>query len=200
MVRTYSADFWELESIVDSTRYDDIGHCVALLEHQLESFDERNETEHSASFGTIVQSSFLIAAVAQLEHDLKKICDVIAEKRNLIVRTADMKGANGFASCIAYFDKVLQLQLPRNELKVIRGIIELRNSWVHHGGYLDNVPSALGELAQYVDQAADGQLQIAGPFVQNVCRRCQSFEIAVVNAINAGYSALEKEKKKRKRT
>jgi hypothetical protein len=86
------------------------------------------------------------------------------------------------------------------DLKVIRAIVDLRSCWVHNGGYLAKIPSELGDLAEYVEMASDGQILIAAPFVQHLCRRCQSFEGAVISAINAGYSQLEKTKKKRKRT
>jgi hypothetical protein len=200
MVKKYSAEFWELDSLADSTQYDQIGHCVALLEHQLESFDERKKTEHSASFETLIQASFLTATVAQMEHNLKKICDVIAEKRNLAIRTTDMKGANGFQSCIAYLGKVLQVPLPEMDLKVIRAVVDLRNCWVHNGGYLAKIPGDLGDLAEHVEMASDGQIKIATPFVQHVCRRCQSFEGVVVRAINAGYAQLEEASRLNKRT
>jgi hypothetical protein len=170
------------------------------LQNQLESFDERNKTEHSASFETLIQASFLIATVAQMEHNLKKICDVIAEKRNLTIRTTDMKGANGFQSCITFLGKVLQIPLPKMDLKVIRAVVDLRNGWVHNGGYLAKIPNNLGDLAKHVELAPDGQIKIAAPFVQYACRLCQSFEGVVVGAINVGYAQLEEATRLNKRT
>jgi hypothetical protein len=81
------------------------------VEHQTDQFDERNETNFSDEFGMLTQAAFLMSAVAQMEHHLKKVCDIISELRNLRVRPADLVGGKGFESCVAYLTKVSQLAL-----------------------------------------------------------------------------------------
>jgi|ERR1700733_736553 len=200
MARKYSSDFWELDALyLDSARYDELSKCISLVEHEIESFDDRNDTEHSSNFGTLIQTSFLMAVVAEMEHQLKKICDVVAEKRNWLIRTTDMRGTNGFDSCITYLKKVLQVPLPESNLKVIRAVVQVRNACVHHGGYLDEIPCDLGDAARHLGKSPDGQIEVTGPFVQDVCGHCQSFIDATVNAVGAQYAQLQKLTKSRSR-
>jgi hypothetical protein len=197
MGKKYSSEFWDLDALLDATQYAELTKCIGLIEHQIESFDDRNDTEYSANFATLVQTSFLMTAIALLEHHLKKICDVVAELRNFEIRTTDMKGANGFESCIAYLRKVLKVPLSDGDLKVIRAVVQVRNACVHQGGYLDVIPAELGKAASHLGKLADGQLEISGPFVQDVCELCRAFVDSVVAAVRAQYSSWEKSKKGR---
>lgn len=126
MSRKYNPELWDLDHLLDSTSYSELARCVDFVEDQIVAFDDRNETEFETRFVPLIRVSFLLASVAQMKHHLKKICDVVAQKRNFDFRQADLKGANGFQSCVGYLEKVLQVRLPEADLKVIRSIVELR--------------------------------------------------------------------------
>jgi hypothetical protein len=196
MTKTYKPNVWELETLLDATRYSDIARCVNLVEHQFEGLDDRKETTHAADFGPLIQEAFLMAVVSQMEHHLKKVCDVVAEMRNWKVRMTDIKGANGFESSLVYLKKVLQLRVPDVDERVVRGIVKLRNGCVHAGGYLQTLPDDLGAVAQYVEMTAEGQLRLNSPFVQEACNVCWLFVETVVGAVKDDYSAWKKSKKR----
>jgi hypothetical protein len=174
MAKKYSPDTWDLDSMLDSTQYDTLRRCVSFVEDQIDAFDDRNQTEFAAEFGTLTQAAFLMITVAQLEHHLKKVCDVVAQMRNLTVRPTDLKGGNGFETCVAYLRKVLQISLPEPELAQVRAVVSIRNAWVHEGGYGESPASDLGPLQNYLGRAADGQIEFSTPFVQEACTLCQS--------------------------
>jgi len=173
---------------------------VEFIENQIVEFDDRNKTDFESEFVPPIRVSFLMALVAQMEHHLKKVCDVVAEKRNLDVRSTDLKGANGFESCVAYLKKVLQVRLPEVDLKVVRSIVELRNAWVHQGGYVDALPRNLGPTAAQVDKTAGGQISFGGGFFQEASRVCESFVEAVVDAITEKSASWQNPKKARHRS
>jgi hypothetical protein len=168
--KKYSPDWWRLESVIDSAQYETIARCVRFVEHQIDEFDDRNQTQFSDEYGTLTQAAFLMITVAQMEHHLQKVCDIIAELRKLRVRPADLTGAKGFEQCIAYLTKVLQIALPEKELTQIRAIVRIRNVWVHGGGYLDDVPQDLGPLRAHLGRNKDNQITFPGSFVQEACK------------------------------
>jgi hypothetical protein len=174
MAKKYSPDMWDMDSLLDSTQYDTVLRCVSFVEDQIDAFDDRNQTKFAAEFGTLTQAAFLMITVAQLEHHLKKVCDVVAQMRNLTVRPTDLKGGNGFETCVDYLRKVLQISLPEPELTQVRAVVSIRNAWVHEGGYVESPARDLGQLQNYLDRAADGQLEFSGPFVQEACTLCRS--------------------------
>lgn len=175
MPKKYSPEAWDLDSLLDSTRYESLRRCVSFVEDQVDQFDDRNETEFADEFGDVIQAAFLMSVIAQMEHHLKKICEILAELRNLIVRPTDLRGANGFDSCVAFLRKILQVPLPESELKMIRAVVELRNAWVHQGGYLDQIPEHLGPARRYLQRDTEGKITFCGPFVQRASRACQTF-------------------------
>jgi len=196
MPRNYSPDFWELDSLLDSSLYAQLSKCVTFVEDQIGQFDERNETEFEDEFGTLIQAAFIMTVVARMENHLKRICNVIGEARNLRVRFTDLRGANGFESCIAYLKKVLQIDLP-SDLNTVRGIVEIRNKWVHEDGNLPQLPRALGELRNNVKISSNGRIEFTGPFVQEACKVCRAFMLKIEEATQNETRGWVSQKKKR---
>jgi hypothetical protein len=184
MSKKYSPDLWDLDHLLDSTIYEEQVRCVNFVEDQIDAFDDRNETELVDRFVPLIRVSFLLACVAQMEHHLKKVCDVVAETRNLVIRPTDLRGANGFESCVEYLRKVLQVKLPERKLKEARAIVALRNAWVHHGGYVDALPVDLGSAAAHVVRSSEGQIDFPDEvFFREAAATCRAFVSSVVEAI-----------------
>ena len=199
MPKKYTPDWWDFDSMFDATRYAIIARCVDFVEEQVSQFDERNETDFSEDFAPLIQEAFLLILVAQLEHHLKKVCDVIAELRNIKVRSADLKGANGFESCISYSKKVLQIPIPVKNLDQIRSIVKIRNALVHQGGYIDELPKDLGQLDREVKQGSDGRLDFSGAFVEGASTACKALVLKVEEAARSQNEPWSRGKKHRRK-
>lgn len=185
MSKKYRPDLWDLDHLLDSTVYEEQARCVDFIEDQVAAFDDRNETDFVGRFVPLIRVSFLLACVAQMEHHLKKICDVVAETRNLVVRSTDLRGANGFESCVEYLRKVLQVQLPEKKLKETRSIVALRNAWVHHGSYVEALPQDLGTAAGHVARNSEGQIDLVDEeFFREASAICSTFVDEVVDVIS----------------
>ena len=141
MSKKYDPEMWDLEHLLDSTSYRALFRCVEFVENQIIEFDDRNKTDFEYEFVPAIRVSFLMALVAQMEHHLKKVCDVVAKKRNLDVQSTDLKGANGFESCVGYLKKVLQVRLPETQLKAVRSIVELEKRLRTSGRIRGHTPS-----------------------------------------------------------
>lgn len=201
MSKKYDPKMWDLDHLLDSTVYEEQWRCVDFIEFQITEFDERNQSELEATFIPLIRISFLLACVAQMEHHLKKICDVVREMRNFEVRQTDLRGANGFESCIEYLKKVLQVQLPEPELKLTRSIVALRNAWVHQGGYVDTLPQNLGPATGHVGMTAEGQIDFLDEqFFREASTICRGFVELVVHAIEKQSSNWTKPRKGRNKS
>jgi hypothetical protein len=185
-----------LESRIDSAHYGTIARCVRFVEDQVTQFDDRNETEFSQEFAPLIQEAFIVIIVAQMEHHLKKVCDILAELRNMSVHTTDLRGANGFESCIAYLKNVLQIPIPDNQLKQVRAIVRIRNALVHQGGYIEGMPADLGALHRHVRQGGDGRLEFPGAFAEEAAAVCKAL-VVTVEEVARSQSATWAQRKKR---
>jgi hypothetical protein len=183
MSREYDPGLWDLDHFLDSTRYDGMVRCVKFVERQLDEYDDRQRTEVLSEFEPLIRVAFLMALVAQMEHHLKKICEVVAEKRNLAVHPSHLKGADGFEKCVLYLDKVLLARLPEADLRAIRSVVRLRNVWVHEGGYIEELPGNLGPAADHVGKTTEGQICLGDQFFEIAAELCKSFVEAVVGAV-----------------
>jgi hypothetical protein len=203
MSKKYRPDVWDLDHLLDSTIYEEQARCVDFIEDQIDAFDERNDTELMDRFVPLIRVSFLLACVAKMEHHLKKICDVVAETRNLAIRPTDLRGANGFESCVEYLRKVLQVDLPEKNLKGTRSIVALRNAWVHHGGYMEALPQELGKAAAHIARSPEGQIEfIDENFFREASTTCRTFVDAVVDVLTSQskhWAAVGKARKRPKK-
>src|SRR5450759_64878 len=183
MAKRYTPELWDLDSLSDSIRYESLQWCVTFIENQISDFDDRNETNHHETLSPELQRAFLLTVVAHMEHHLKKVCDFLAEKRNFVVRTVDMRGANGFESCVAYLDKVLQIPMPQKGLKNVRGIVNLRNAVVHQGGHLEALPAIDDDVLSHVSLSG-GEIYFASPFVNEASKICRLFVDTILTTVN----------------
>ena len=69
----------------------------------------REENADGCKLDKTEEGAFLPIMVAQMEHHLNEVCDILAEVRNLKVRTTDLKGENGFEPSVAYLQQFVAL-------------------------------------------------------------------------------------------
>lgn len=183
MTKKFTPSLWDLEHLLESTGYSEAAQCVDFVEQQVIQFDDMENTEFEARFVPQIRVSFLMALISRMEYHLRKVCDVMAEMRNLTVRHSDLKGPNGFDSCVRYLEKVLQVQMPEI-LAEVKSIVDLRNAWVHNGGYVDRLPTRLGAAKAHVRKGTDGQIVLDEYFLGHAAQLCHTFVDAVVNILN----------------
>lgn len=184
MAKEHGPEFWKLERLLRGVMFDELGGCINFVEGQIIDFDDRNDTEHQHRYGPPTQIAFVLMCVARMETGLKQICDMVRAARNYNVHWNDLTGGGGFQSCINYFDKVLQVPIPKDELSHIRSVVELRNRWVHHDGYVEKLPTNLRSVEPHVD-IVDGRLVALESLAQAVCASCKSFVEVVARAVDS---------------
>ena len=162
--------------------FDELERCINFVEGQIIDFDERNDTEHLLRYGPPTQIAFLLVCVARMETDLKNICDMVKQARNYRVDQKDLKGGNGFESCIIYLDKVLQTPIPEDELAHIRSIVRLRNCFVHEDGNIGELPKNLRLVERHID-VENGNLVALESLAQVACISCKAFVEVVAEAV-----------------
>lgn len=185
--------------MVESVAFGQLAFCVSFVEDQVESFDDRNETSLAEEHGQAIQRAFLILVVSQLEHGLKKLCEVLAEVRNLKISQRDLKGSAGFDTCLAYLEKVLQVHISDSECRRVRGIVGIRNALVHEGGFVSGRSAEIDRLSRYLKINAEGQIRLNGPFVQEACESCRAFLEGVVKAVCANHEPWRSTRLRRKK-
>jgi hypothetical protein len=175
MPRKLRPEFWELETILRGAMFDELSRCIQFVEDQIVGFDDQEGTEFNYRFGPQTQSAFLIVAVAQMETQLKTICELMKQMRNLKVDLRDLRGSNGFDSCVQYLIKVLQIPIPEEDLARIRSVVALRNALVHEEGYIGELPKNIANEWKSRVALQDGYLVLIGAAAQEACASCKAF-------------------------
>lgn len=191
MPKSYDPESWELEMFAAGAIFEELLRCINFVEGQIRDFDDRTGTQHECRYGPSTQIAFLLVCVAQMEAQLKMICEMERRLRNYDVGQNDLRGSNGFDSCIAYLDKVLQIPISADELRNIRAIVSVRNVFVHHDGYVGTLPSNLGSIADHISIDKD-HLVASGSVAQEACVSCRQFVQSVANTIETQHARWRK--------
>ncbi|MFB0496085.1 hypothetical protein ABID99_002322 [Mucilaginibacter sp. OAE612] len=108
---------------------------VLDMQNHFASADERLKTQFFEMAGYFNKSS-LVIVYALVENELRKLCGLLKTTLNKRISLGDLEGKDYLQSIFDYFDKVLEIDLQREQhfLSIFKDIQFLRNKIMHNGG------------------------------------------------------------------